>query len=246
MQFCCGEREMQTASMITCYQERMLEKLLAQFKECGVQDGVLFCVDRSICSKVRTAKYCDRPCESITSSELRNVNYFADERIRTIPGKVSANDHFFNYFDIEMTGLHPGMCGAYAVQKLPRFLVINRKSVFEQIVTKLHAELDRTLYAHSQCDHRCLFGCEEVGYNSDIIKALKRSSIRFGISLHECKPIPAWLTYLAVLSVYALFILIGLLIYKFGIPEEGDALRIIKDEYDARRSGKFISDYSSV
>lgn len=58
--------------------------------------------------------------------------------------------------------------------------------------------------------------------------------------------IPAWLTYLAVLSVYALFILIGLLIYKFGIPEEGDALRIIKDEYDARRSGKFISDYSSV
>uniref|UniRef100_A0A915BI92 Uncharacterized protein n=1 Tax=Parascaris univalens TaxID=6257 RepID=A0A915BI92_PARUN len=213
-------------------------RVCAQFVpgECGLQDGVLFCADLSICSR-----YCERPCESITSSELRNMNYFAEERIRTIPGKVSADDNFLNYFDIEMNGLRPGICGTYAVQKLPRFLVTNRKSVFEQIVAKLHIELDRTLYAHSQCEQSCSFGCEEVGYNGDVIKALKRSSIRSVISLHECKPIPAWLTYLTVSSVYALFILIGLLIYKFGIPEEADILRIIKNEYNARRSERRVS-----
>ncbi|KHN75897.1 hypothetical protein Tcan_04211 [Toxocara canis] len=65
-------------------------------QECGVQDGVLFCIDHRNCSK-----QCDRPCELISSFELRNLNYFAERRIEAIPTESSANDYHFNYFDIE-------------------------------------------------------------------------------------------------------------------------------------------------
>ncbi|VDN06575.1 unnamed protein product [Thelazia callipaeda] len=101
-------------------------------------------------------------------------------------GKLLDTNLRINYYDVEMTGAKPALCGDYSTLVLPSYSVRESQSIGTQILHKLYYQNTREVYTHDECNHQCFYGCRPAGYDEIIIDELIERDIP-DLLIYQCE-----------------------------------------------------------
>lgn len=172
---------------------------------CGLYDQSLFCTSVSVCNQ-----HCSQKCTYISSFELRNLNLLTTDKNAIQEwdyNRRMKNNVYINYYNIEMKGKKPALCGDYSQIEMPIYSIPEIQSISQQFVHKLYFQNRRDIYTHSECNGKCIFGCRQVGYDAVIMSELLNRNLA-NLFVYQCDSIHAWVFFVVVIIVFTILLII--------------------------------------